>query len=222
MLSRTSRELLGEQDSSPQGWCGEGDDMTLPMMDGHGNLHHASGPGGGQFAAKAPAPPVAPLASASERLRTRVRVNWQHLLDPDGANTPVDIPGDSRRKRDGLSWFRRGGGRAPNSRAVATKSFVTSVSIPTYTSEHAPVTITVDGAASGDEVAREYRTGPPPIGHRCALRALPRGRRQSGSTGNAGSGRRSRESTSPPAHRRQSSATSCRQAPSRFRRAIRW
>ncbi len=132
--------------------------MTLPIMDGHGNIHRLSGPGGGQFAGRPTAPPVAPLSGAADTRRARVRIGWRHPLNPANDDIPVDLPGDSRRKREGLSWYRRGRGTtSPSSRAVDVRSFVTHVSIPTYASHQAPITITVDGVSSGDEVAREYR-----------------------------------------------------------------
>jgi hypothetical protein len=130
--------------------------MTLPAMDSHGNLHRLSGPGGGQFAQKPSAPPTAPLVSDSERLRSRVRINWQHLLDPSNFDIPIDHASYARRKRDRGGTFSRGERR--RDQAAGVKSFVTNISVPAYTAAQAPVTVVVAGAASGDEVAREYRS----------------------------------------------------------------
>lgn len=130
--------------------------MTLPAMDSYGNLHRMSGPGGGQFAPKVSAPPTAPLLSDAERLRSRVRIDWRQLLDPANFDIPIDHASDARRKRDRGGFISRGDRR--HEQASAAKSFVTNISVPTYTNAQAPVTVVVDGAASGDEVAREYRS----------------------------------------------------------------
>lgn len=130
--------------------------MTLPAMDRHGNLHRLSGPGGGQFAQKPSAPPAAPLVSDSERLRSRVRINWQHLLDPSNFDIPIDHASDARRNRERGGCFSRGDRR--RDQTAAAMSFVTNISVPAYTEAQAPVTVIVAGAASGDEVAREYRS----------------------------------------------------------------
>jgi hypothetical protein len=130
--------------------------MILPTMDGRGNLHRNAGPGAGQFASKAPAAPSSMLGEAAERLRASVRISWRHIFDASPATARTEEPGP----RDRLSWLRRDRNKVTSSASDTSSWFTTNVSIPTYTNQHAPVTLVVDSriaAASGDEVAREYR-----------------------------------------------------------------
>lgn len=127
------------------------------MMDSRGNLHQLEGPGGGQFASRAPVRPASPLADAAERLRARVRITWRDLLssahDGDGEPPQPQPSSATPPRRHSESHQPPAGSTDP----VDLRSFIANVSIPSYSSAVAPVTIEIAGAGSGDEVAREYR-----------------------------------------------------------------
>lgn len=128
--------------------------MTLSAMDSNGRLHRTVGPGGGQYAAKPAVAPARSLTSDSDRLRARVRVAWRHLFDVAQPTTTIELPTFSRHRRDGAHAPRDAG---PRSRA---QTFITNVSIPSYTTAQAPVSVVVDHGAltSGADLAREYRS----------------------------------------------------------------
>jgi len=129
--------------------------MTLPVIDSQGNLHRSGGPGGGQFAAKPAAPPLTNLTSDTARLRSRVRINWRHLVDPDMFEMPLSDTNSYDRKRPPARPTPASA--RDRSHEAPIQSFIANVSVRSYTAEQAPVTVVVDGVAGGDEVAREYR-----------------------------------------------------------------